>query len=116
MRTIALFVLTLTAAGCVTSRQVVRVDSEPRGAALSVECDGVSRGSGHTPGIVVLSRRAQACSVTLTRPGGSSHQQAEALGGGVLLAGIFLLGDEVTGARAHFEPELLDVRLDRAAE
>ncbi len=123
MRTIALLVLTLTAAGCVTSRQV-------------------------------LSRRAQACSVTLTRPGfqprtipferlttpvsreaiksglligglaamggalsaGSSHQQAEALGGGVLLAGIFIPGEEVTGARTHFEPEVVDVRLERAAQ
>ena len=146
MRTIALFALTLAAAGCVTARQVVRVDSEPRGAALRVECDGVSRGSGYTPGVVALSRRAKACSVTLTRPGyapqttapmnreaikdglliggltamgtavssATSHQQLEALSSGVLLAGIFILGDKVSGAGVHFEPELVEVRLDRS--
>jgi hypothetical protein len=150
MRTIALLVLSLIAAGCVTSRQVVRVYSDPPGAAVRLDCDGVARGSGHTPGVVALSRRAQECSVTLTRPGyeprtlvferigspvnrdaikqglliggltaigstlsaGTSRQRAEALGSGLVLAGLFVLGDELTGARYHFEPEEVDVRLD----
>ncbi len=151
MRTIALLTLTLLAAGCVTSRQVVRVYSDPPGAAVRLECDGVVRGGGHTPGVVALSRRAQECSVTLTRPGyapqtiaferigspvsgeaikqglligglsavgtalsgGTSRQRAEAVGSGLVLAGLFVLGDEVIGARYHFEPEEVDVRLDR---
>jgi hypothetical protein len=134
MRHIALFLLALTAAGCVTSRQVVRVYS------------------GRTPSIVVLSRRAKECSVMLTPPGyeprtiafdrvgapmnrdaikdglliggfsaigtalsgGTSRQRVEAVGSGLILAGLFVLGDEVIGARDHFEPEFIDVKLDRA--
>jgi hypothetical protein len=45
--------------------------------------------------------------------GGTSLQRAQALGSGLVLAGLFLLGDEATGARYHFEPDLVNVRLDR---
>jgi hypothetical protein len=151
MRQIVLLAFSLAAAGCVTARQVVRVYSDPPGAAIRVDCDGLARSSGHTPGVVALSRRALECAVTLSRPGyetqtlrferfgapinpqtiksglligglsavgtalsgGTSSQRAQALGSGLVLAGLFVIGDEVTGARYHFEPELVNVTLDR---
>jgi hypothetical protein len=151
VRTIAILAFSLISTGCVTARQVVRVYSDPPGAAIRVDCDGVARSSGRTPGVVALSRRSLECAVTLSRPGyetqtlrferfgapvnpqtiksglligglsavgtalsgGTSSQRAQALGSGLVLAGLFLLGDEATGARYHFEPDLVNVRLDR---
>jgi hypothetical protein len=116
MRTIALLALIL-ASGCITSRQIVRVDSEPRGAAIGVECDGTRRSSGHTPGMVALSRRAHGCSLTLTRPGYEPRTisfervtapvNRQAIRSGLLIGGLSAVGAALSGGTPRQRAEAI---------
>src|SRR5215468_3216744 len=49
--------------------QSVPVSSSPAGADITVDCDGERRNAGVTPAKVALPRRAEACSLTLTKSG-----------------------------------------------
>lgn len=121
MRTIALLFLSLIAAGCVNARQVVRVYTEPPGAAIRVECDGVARGSGYTPGIAVFSRRAQECAVTLSRPGYETRTVAferigapvnrDAIKSGLLIGGLSAVGTALSGGKSHQQAEAIGTGL-----
>src|SRR5690242_1556208 len=111
MRTIALLALSIAAAGCVTARQVVRVYSDPPGAAIRVDCDGEVRGSGYTPGVVALSRRAQECAVTLSRPGYETRTVAferfvapvspQTIKSGLLIGGLSAMGTALSGGSSR---------------
>lgn len=121
MRTIALLFLTIASFGCVNARQVVRVSTEPPGAAIRVECDGVARASGYTPGIAVFSRRARACAVTLTRPGYEPRTVAferigapvnrDAIKSGLLIGGLTAVGTALSGGKSHQQAEAIGTGL-----
>jgi hypothetical protein len=73
-RTLLLAVLALDLAACATVQhgfvQRIPVDSEPAGAVVYTEdCGPGSTREARTPGVILVSRRAERCALTFTAPG-----------------------------------------------